>query len=110
VAKYREPVNPFYFLLVVLGVVFLVTATAYYVMAVRAMRPAAGGGPPATHPLTDLLDRRGMEILVWELVSLAAATFAAMWLDRFRALRRPPEPPGDSPSPSGQEPPSRPAG
>jgi hypothetical protein len=91
VAKTREPVNPFYALLVVLGVAFLITACAYYVMAIRALRPAAGGAPVAAeaHPLTDFVDRHGIEIMGWELALLAAATFAAMWLDRFRAVRRP---------------------
>lgn len=88
--KQREPFNPFYALLVVLGVVFLVTACAYYVMAFRALRPAPGGvgQGPASHPLTDLLDRQGIAILGWELGLLAAATFAAMGLDRFRSLRQ----------------------
>ena len=38
-AKAREPVNPFYVLLVLLGIVFLVTACAYGVMAYRALSP-----------------------------------------------------------------------
>lgn len=89
-AKQREPFNPFYGLLVVLGVVFLLTACAYYVMAYRAIRPPAAAGAeaaPGDHPLTRFLDRNGIQLLGWELALLAGATFGAMWLDRFRTLR-----------------------
>jgi hypothetical protein len=90
VAKPKEPVNPFYVLLVVVGVVFLVTACAYGVMAYRAIAPRAGA-EVGQHPMTHFLDRHGITLLAWELGLLAAATFAAMWLDRYRLLRqRPP--------------------
>ena len=86
-AKLREPVNPFYVLLVMLGVVFLVTACAYGAMAYRAISPTAAR-ELHEHPLTDYLDRNGMALLGWELALLAAASFAAMGLDRFRDMRR----------------------
>jgi hypothetical protein len=97
VPKSKEPVNPFYVLLVILGIVFLITACAYGVMAYRAMAPAQGGDVNA-HPLTRFLDRHGIALLGWELGLLAAATFAAMWLDRFRSQRdqRNPSPPSDA--------------
>ena len=36
----NKSANPFYILLVAIGLVFVITATAYGVMAVRAIRPA----------------------------------------------------------------------
>ncbi len=91
-AKAREPVNPFYVLLVLLGIVFLVTACAYGVMAYRALSPeVARQAKP--HPLTEFLDDHGVELLGGELALLAAASFAAMGLDRWRDLRRPKESP-----------------
>lgn len=96
-AKAREPVNPFYVLLVLLGIVFLVTACAYGVMAYRALSPeVARQAKP--HPLTEFLDDHGVELLGGELALLAVASFAAMGLDRWRDLRRPKE----SPPPGGE--------
>ena len=54
-ARQKEPINPFYILLVALGVVFLITACAYGVMAYRAIAPARANVQP--HPLTAFLDR-----------------------------------------------------
>ncbi len=34
----------------------------------------------------DFLDRNGMQLLGGELVALAAVTFGAIWLDRYRSL------------------------
>jgi hypothetical protein len=86
VARQKEPINPFYILLVALGVVFLVTACAYGAMAFRAIAPARANVQP--HPLTEFLDQHGVIVLGWELGLLAAATFAAMGLDRWRSGRQ----------------------
>jgi hypothetical protein len=94
VAKAKEPVNPFYLLLVVLGIVFLITACAYTVTAYRAISPAAGRDV-GSHELTAFLDHYGLRMLTGELVLLAAATFGAMWLDRFRARQNRGESPED---------------
>jgi hypothetical protein len=85
VVKAKEPANPFYVLVIILGVVFLITACAYATMTYRAIVPGAprDGG---THALMEFLDRYGMQLMAGQLVALAAATFGAMWLDRFRAL------------------------
>ena len=86
-AKTKEPFNPFYVLLVLLGVVFLLTACAYSVMAFLANNPRAAG-ELGDHVLTDFLDRHGVELMAWELGLLAVASCAAMGLDRFRSMRR----------------------
>lgn len=87
----RKPFNPFYFLLVIAGVVFTLTACAYGVMTVRDLRATA---PPAADepggPLLDLLRRRGFEILMAEIGVLAVTTVGAMGTDdywRRRAVR-----------------------
>jgi hypothetical protein len=85
VGKVKEPTNPFYVLVVILGVVFLITACGYGTMTYRAIAPnAPRDGAP--HPWMDFLDRNGMQLLGGELVALAAVTFGAMWLDRYRFL------------------------
>jgi hypothetical protein len=86
-ARSREPVNPFYVLVAIVGVVFLVTACAYGVMAFRAISTLPDR-PPESHALTSALDRHGVVIMTWELALLAVTTLAAMGLDRFRSLRQ----------------------
>ncbi len=85
-AKSKEPINPFYLLVLVVGVAFLITACGYGAMSYRAIAPRAGQAA-VPHPLMTFLDRHGMQFMAVELVALGAATFGAMWLDRFRSLR-----------------------
>lgn len=93
VAK-KEAFNPFYFFLVLVGVVFLLTACSYGVMAFKkrdyqeaAASAAAGSG------LTEFMDEHGMTLLLVELAVLAVATFGAMatdrhWIRRAEAKRK----------------------
>lgn len=89
-AKAKEPINPFYLLLVAVGVVFLITAFAYGTMAWRATQPvrqtagAMGVQADQKHPLMAFLDRHGIEALSWELAVLGGATVAAIGLDQRR--------------------------
>jgi hypothetical protein len=86
VAKRSEPFNPFYVLVIVLGIAFAVTTFAYGTMAYRATAPAVAQidqGPG----LMRLVDRYGVQTLGVELGLLGGATFGAMWLDRLRARR-----------------------
>ena len=85
-ARQKEPINPFYLLVVVVGMVFLITAFGYGAMSYRAIAPR-GGQAPAAHPLMAFLDANGMQMMAVELVLLGAATCGAMWLDRFRSQR-----------------------
>lgn len=92
VAKKKEPTNPFYVLVVVLGTAFVLTACAYGTMtyrAVRASRPQPGDAvaQAAENPLMKLMNERGLEIMVGQLVLLGVATFGAMWLDQVRSNR-----------------------
>jgi hypothetical protein len=86
VAKAKEPFNPFYAMVIVLGVAFCVTTFAYYTMAIRASAPAAAEidkGPG----LMSLVDRYGVQIMGAELGLLGVATFGAMWLDQLRTRK-----------------------
>ncbi len=105
-AKAREPVNLFYVLLVLLGIVFLVTACAYGVMAYRAISPVVAR-QAEPHPLTEFLDKHGVELLGGELALLAVASFAAMGLDRWRDTRRPLDAPGSAPAEPSRRPGSK---
>jgi hypothetical protein len=86
-AKLKEPLNPFYVLLVLVGVVFFVTAFAYGAMTYLAIQPGAPGREAEKHELWGFLDRHGMQLMGAELAVLAGATFGAMWLDGYRMRR-----------------------
>jgi hypothetical protein len=98
VVKAKEPANPFYILVIILGVVFLITACGYGTMTYRAIAPGVprDGSP---HVLMEFLDRYGVQLMAGQLVGLATASFGAMWLDRIRALGSP----RDQEPPDGRE-------
>jgi hypothetical protein len=69
-------------LLVALGIAFALTACAYSVMTLRAVRPAgddnAGGGG-----LLEFLDKYGARLMAGELALLAVASVGAIATDRY---------------------------
>jgi hypothetical protein len=87
VAKTKESINPFYVALVVVGVVFFVTAFAYGAMTYLAIQPAAAR-EVGRHELWNFMDVHGIELMGLELGVLAAATFGAMWLDGYRLRQK----------------------
>ena len=81
-AKPKQPINPFYVLSAVLGVLFTLTACGYGVLMLRTNRGMAQATEP--HPFLNLLDRHGMAILGVEVVLVAVFAVAAIWLDHYR--------------------------
>lgn len=81
----KQPVNPFYSALVVVGVLFALTACAYGVMTVRGLEPqnADEGG------LVGFLDAYGVWIMVGELLVLGILTVAAIGTDEYWTRRLP---------------------
>ncbi|MEX0586291.1 MAG: hypothetical protein WD176_06590 [Pirellulales bacterium] len=79
--------NPFYALLVIVGLAFALTATAYCVMAVREVRtPAAAEGEigaAAQHPLIKWMHDNGTTALLTELGLLAIFVVAAISTDEY---------------------------
>ncbi|HTN76609.1 MAG TPA: hypothetical protein VL096_15220 [Pirellulaceae bacterium] len=92
----QKHINPFYVILVVLGVVFAITACAYGVMTVK-MSTAQGISESAGAGLIALMNTHGLMILLVELGLLAVATFAAMATDDYWQKRDAQEPPHDTP-------------
>ena len=82
--KTKEPVNPFYALVLLVGVAFAITTFAYATMAYRATAPAAAEIDQRSG-LMSMVDRYGVRTMGVELGLLGVATFGAMWLDRLRA-------------------------
>ncbi|HVT27857.1 MAG TPA: hypothetical protein VHE81_07560 [Lacipirellulaceae bacterium] len=87
----KKSANPFYALLVIAGLAFVVTATAYVVMAFREARPDEGRGLAASssavsqveHPLMVWMRHHGDAALLTELGFLAVFTFGAIGTDDF---------------------------
>jgi hypothetical protein len=79
--------NPFYVLLVIAGVLFVVTATAYCVMAFRDARAVAAAhaqAPPADlHPLDRWMRQNGETALIMELAFLAVFVVGAIATDDY---------------------------
>ncbi len=84
-AKKKLGANPFYVVLLLVGVVFVVTACAYCVMAftgAKGVKVSESGSQ-----LLVFLDRRGGLLLGVEVLVLAVASFAAMATDSFWSRR-----------------------
>ena len=76
----KKAFNPFYFLLVVTGVVFCITSCAYMVMTVRGRQPEI---EPAGQGLIGFMDEHGVALLLGELAVLAVFTVAAIGTDSY---------------------------
>lgn len=79
--------NPCYFLLVVVGVAFAVTACAYFVMALHGDRAARAGEVQVAVGLLGYLQRNGNWILGIELALLALLTCGAIATDDYWTRR-----------------------
>lgn len=88
----KKPINPFYVLLVIVGTAFVVTASAYGVMATRAIRPprVAPGAEPPKSSLITFMEAHGEKLLIGELLALAVCTVAAISTDNYWTNRVPP--------------------
>ena len=85
-SKERKKKNPFYTLLIWVGILFAVTATSYGVMTVSFLRASeeiteATGPEDNYHPLFHFLDENGFDLMLAELGMLGVLTFAAIAYD-----------------------------
>ncbi len=93
----KKATNPFYVLLVLLGIIFAITTCAYGVMAVKMSTAAGISEVVGGDGLMPLMNRHGLSILLVELVLLALATFGAIGTDNYWTKRNSQEPPHDAP-------------
>jgi hypothetical protein len=85
-----EPRNPLYLLLLMVGVLFVITALAYAVIPVLEQKAAEKGEPAPPSAFRDALHRDGSTWLLGELAALVVLGVASMVLDRLRSLKKPP--------------------
>lgn len=82
----RQPTNPFYIVLGIVGFLFTITAASYCLSVLRGVRPETANTQRA-HPLEELMDRHGTSLLVGQLVILAIATVGAVAVDHVAGER-----------------------
>ncbi len=76
--------NPFYTLLIPVGMAFVVTVFAYGFMAFLAVNGTIiEATSQANHPLFAWLDRHGTQLVLWELAVLGVLTFGAIATDSW---------------------------
>lgn len=90
----KKPFNPFYVLLMILGVIFAITACAYGVMTVK-MSTAEGISDSSGAWLLEFMNEYGLITLSVQLALLALASFAAMATDSYWTGQESKEPPHD---------------
>src|SRR5260370_6566674 len=88
IAARREPHNPFYLLLLLASLLFVLTALAYGVIPVLEQKALDAGQAPPPSPFRDSLRRDGGTWLLCELAAMTILGFASMGLDRLRSLKK----------------------
>ena len=84
-SKQAKGFNPFYPVLVLVGILFTLTACSYFVMAMRADKDPATAlrEIESGQGFVAMMDRYGVTMMAVELAVLAVATVAAMGTDEY---------------------------
>jgi hypothetical protein len=83
-----EPRNPFYFLLLLTSLLFVVTALAYGIIPLLQQKAADAGQSPPPSPFRSALRTDGWKWLLYELAAMMVFGFLSMGLDRLRTLKK----------------------
>ncbi|MCS7045276.1 MAG: hypothetical protein NZO58_02860 [Gemmataceae bacterium] len=83
-----EPRNPFYLLLLVFSLIFVLTALAYAVVPVLEQKAREAGTEPPPSPFRDALREDGWKWLLGEVAAMVVAGLLSMGLDRWRRWRQ----------------------
>jgi hypothetical protein len=79
-----EPRNPFYILLLIVGLCFIATVLAYAVIPVIEQKAMDAGQMPPESPFRDALRQNGWKWVLAEVALLVILGLASMALDRWR--------------------------
>lgn len=77
----KNRINPFYVLLVVTGMLFLVTACSYGLMTLRAIRDV--DALAAETGLMPWIDRHGAALMLGEVAAIGTLSVLAMATDKY---------------------------
>jgi hypothetical protein len=84
----REPRNPFYLLLLLASLLFVITALAYALVPVLEEKARDAGQPPPPSAWRDALRQDGWRWLLVEVAAMMVLGLASMGLDRLRRLQK----------------------
>ena len=84
----KEPRNPFYFLLLLACLLFVVTALAYAVIPIVEQKAREKGEPPPPSAFRDALREDGWRWLLYEVGAVVVLSVASMSVDRLRSLQK----------------------
>jgi hypothetical protein len=82
-----EPRNPFYFLLLLASLAFVLTALAYAVVPILEEKAREAGQLPPPSPFRDALRENGWKWLLYEVAAMIVFGLASMGLDRWRRFK-----------------------
>jgi hypothetical protein len=82
-----EPRNPFYILLLLVGLLFIITTMAVAVVPVLEKKAAEAGATPPPSEFRDYLRTDGWQVLLWQVGALIVLAILSMGLDRLRRLQ-----------------------
>src|SRR5262245_24471876 len=91
-----EPRNPFYLLLLLVSLLFVMTALAYAVVPVLEQKAIDAGQRPPPSPFRESLREDGWLWLLIEVAAIFVLSLLSMGLDRLRSLRQEQPPPPSS--------------
>ena len=83
-----EPRNPFYILLLIVSLVFVLTALAYAVVPVLEQKAREAGEEPPPSPFRASLRESGWKWLLVEVGLMIVAGLLSMGLDRWRRYQQ----------------------
>jgi hypothetical protein len=83
-----DPRNPFYFLLLLASLFFVLTCLAYGVVPILEEKAAQAGQPAPPSPFREALNADGWKWILYELAAMALFAFLSMGLDRLRSMRK----------------------
>ena len=83
-----EPRNPFYFLLLIVGMLFILTALAYAVVPALEEKARDIGQLVPPSPFRDELRQNGWKWVLAEVAALVVLGLLSMGLDRYRRWKK----------------------
>jgi hypothetical protein len=83
-----EPRNPFYLLLLLASLLFVLTCLAYGVVPILEQKAAEAGQPPPPSPFREALNVDGWKWILAELGAMMVFAVLSMGLDRWRSLQK----------------------
>ncbi len=83
-----EPRNPFYLLLLIVGLVFIMTVLAYAVIPVLEQKAMDAGQMPPESPFRAALRHDGWKWVLAEVAALVILGLLSMGLDRYRRWKK----------------------